>query len=178
MVRRVTVPSDPVAVVGCGSSRLIRELVDDGYTAIIAVDIAQSAIDQLRASLGDGAERVTLIRADARTVRLPRTVTLWHDRATFHFLTDDADQTAYAVSAARSVSLGGYLVLAEFAADGPTSCSGLTVARHSVASLQSVFSVGFELIESFERDHITPSGAVQRVVHALLIRRDVGSVVE
>lgn len=178
MVRRVTVPSDPVAVVGCGSSRLISELVDGGYTAIIAIDIAQSALDQLRASLGDRAERVRSIRADARTVRLPRTVTLWHDRATFHFLTDEVDQTAYAVTAARSVSLGGYLVLAEFAADGPTSCSGLTVARHSVASLQSVFSDGFELIESFERDHITPSGAVQRFVHALMIRRDAVSVVE
>ncbi|MEP7114859.1 MAG: class I SAM-dependent methyltransferase [Ilumatobacteraceae bacterium] len=174
----MTVPSDPVAVVGCGSSTLIRELVEDGYTAIIAVDIAQSALDQLRIDLGDRAASVTPIRADARTVRLPRTVTLWHDRATFHFLTDDADQKAYAVTAARSVRAGGYLVLAEFATDGPTSCSGLTVARHSARSLQSVFSDGFELIESFERDHVTPSGVVQRFVHALLIRRDAGSVVE
>ena len=68
--------------------------------------------------------------------------------------------------------------MAEFATDGPTSCSGLTVARHSVSSLQSVFSDGFQLIESFERDHITPSGAVQRFVHALMIRRDAASVVE
>ncbi|MEO7398878.1 MAG: class I SAM-dependent methyltransferase [Ilumatobacteraceae bacterium] len=174
----MTAPSDPVAVVGCGSTTLISELVDIGYTAIIAVDIAQSALDQLRAMLGDRATNVTLMRADVRTVRLPRTVTLWHDRATFHFLTDDADQRAYAMTAARSVSPGGYLVLAEFAADGPTSCSGLTVARHSATSLQSAFSDGFELIESFERDHITPSGAVQRFVHALMIRRDVGSDVE
>ena len=114
----MTVPSDPVAVVGCGSSTLIGELVDDGYRAIIAVDIAQSALDQLRIGLGDRAESVTLIRADARTVRLPRTVTLWHDKATFHFLTDDADQKACAVRAACSVCAGGYLVLAEFAADG------------------------------------------------------------
>ena len=77
-----------------------------------------------------------------------------------------------------SVRAGGYLVLAEFAADGPTSGSGLTVARHSATSLQSVFAGGFELVESFERDHINPSGAVRRFVHALMIRRDVGSVVE
>lgn len=178
MVRRVTVPTDPVAVVGCGSSTLIGELVDSGYTAIVAIDIAQAAIDQLRASLGGRAENVMSIRADARTVQLPHTVALWHDRATFHFLTDDADQKAYAMTAARSVSPGGYLVMAEFAADGPTSCSGLIVARHSATSLQSVFSDGFELIESFERDHITPSGAVQRFVHALMIRRDASSVVE
>ncbi|MEO6122460.1 MAG: class I SAM-dependent methyltransferase [Ilumatobacteraceae bacterium] len=167
----MTAPSDTVAVVGCGSSTLIGELLDDGYTAITAIDIAQSAIDQLGAGLGDRAERVTMVRADVRTVELANSVTLWHDRATFHFLTDIADQTAYAITAARSVRLGGHLVLAEFAADGPTSCSGLTVARHSAASLQSVFSDGFELIESFERDHVTPSGAVQRFIHALMVRR-------
>ena len=178
MVRRVTVPSDPVVIVGCGSTSLIGELVDSGYTAIIAIDITQSALDRLRTKLGDCAGRVTLLRTDARTVQLPRTVTLWHDRATLHFLTDEADQTAYATSAARSVRLGGYLVLAEFGADGPTSCSGLTVARHSPASLQAVFSRGFELIDSFERDHITPSGAVQRFVHALMVRRDTASVLE
>ncbi len=177
-MRRVTVPSDPVVMVGCGSSTLIRELVDDGYSAIIAVDIAQSALDRLHASLGDRANCVTMVRADARTIRLPQTVMLWHDRATFHFLTDAAEQTAYATTAAGLVRPGGSLVLAEFAADGPTSCSGLSVARHSAASLQSAFSDGFELIESFERDHLTPSGVTQRFVHALMIRREMGSVVE
>ena len=177
-MRRVTAHSDSVAVVGCGSSTLIRELVDDGYEAIIAVDIAQSALDQLRESLGDRANGVTMVCADARTVRLPHTVRLWHDRATFHFLTDAEDQSAYAATAARSVEPGGFLVLAEFAMDGPTTCSGLAVARHSAASLQSAFSTGFELIESFERDHVTPSGAAQRFVHTLMIRRGAGSVVE
>lgn len=177
-MRRVTVPSDSVVVVGCGSSTLIRELVDEGYAAIIAVDIAQPALDQLRASLGIHANSVTMVRSDARSVRLSRMVTLWHDRATFHFLTDAADQAAYAATAARSVEPGGHLVLAEFAMDGPPSCSGLNVARHSAASLQSAFCTGFELIESCERDHITPSGVTQRFVHALMIRRAMGSVVE
>ena len=177
-MRRVTVPSDTIAIVGCGSSTLIGELVDSGYTAIIAIDIAQSALDQLRTSLADRAEKVTRVRADVRAVQLPYAVALWHDRATFHFLTDVADQQAYAVTAARSVRPGGYLVLAEFAANGPTSCSGLPVARHSAASLESVFSDGFEMIESFEQAHITPSGAVQQFVHALMIRRRVGSEVE
>ncbi len=174
----MTAPSDPVVVVGCGSSPLIGELIDGGYGSVIAVDIAQAALDQLRASLGERAKGVTMVRADARTVRLPHAVALWHDRATFHFFTDPADQKMYATTAAASISPGGHLVLAEFAADGPTSCSGLSVARHSAATLQSVFSDGFELVESFERDHVTPSGAVQRFVHALMIRRDVGSVVE
>ena len=170
IVRRLTVPSDPVAVVGAGSSTLVSELVEAGYTAVIAVDIAQGALDQLRASLGDGAASVTLLQADVRNVRLPRPVTLWHDRALFHFLTDEADQRTYAATAARSVSAGGYLVMAEFAPDGPTSCSGLDVARHSRASLESIFAGGFDLVESFEQDHITPMGTIQRFLHAVMIR--------
>ena len=170
-MRRVTVPSDPLAVIGSGSSTLVKELVEAGYTAIIAVDIAQAPLDQLSESLGDRATNVTLLRADARTVQLPHSVKLWHDRATFHFLTDEADQKAYATTAGLSVSPGGYLVMAEFAPEGPTSCSGLPVARHSVASLQLLFGDDFELTESFEQDHITPSGAVQRFLHAVMIRR-------
>ncbi len=177
-MRRVSVPSDPLLVVGCGSSALIGELVSDGYTAITAIDIAQRALDQLRANLGDRARCVTMLRADIRAIRLSSAVRLWHDRATFHFFTDAADQAAYAAAAASAVRPGGHLVLAEFAVDGPTSCSGLPVARHSAAKLESVFSDGFELIESFERDHVTPLGGVQRFMHALFVRRDVGSVVQ
>lgn len=168
----MTVPSDRVAVVGCGSSTLISELIDGGYTAIVAIDVAQSALEQLRTSLGGSASQVSLVRADARTVRLPNMVGLWHDRATFHFLTDEVDQQAYALSAAKLVRPGGHLVMAEFATDGPISCSGLPVHRHSASSLQTVFAEGFELTDSFEQDHVTPSGAIQRFVHVVMIRRN------
>ena len=38
--------------------------------------------------------------------------------------------------------------MAEFAPDGPTSCSDLDVARHSLASLESIFAGGFDLVEA------------------------------
>lgn len=166
----MTAPSDPVAVIGAGSSTLVSELVEHGYSSIIAIDIAQAALDQLRSSLGDRASNVQLLRADVRSLQLAQTVQLWHDRAMFHFLTDKRDQMAYAATAARSVSPGGSLAMAEFAPDGPTSCSGLPVARHSVASLQALFGNDFELTESFEEDHVTPAGAVQRFLYAVMIR--------
>ncbi len=104
-------------------------------------------------------------------MRFPTPVELWHDRATFHFFTDEADQSAYVSTAALSVCSGGHLVMAEFALDGPQSCSGLPVTRHSETSLRSVFGEAFDLVESFEQDHVTPSGIGQRFVHALMIRR-------
>lgn len=170
-MRRVTAPSDPIAVVGAGSSTLVRELVADGYSAITAIDIAPTALDQLRTSLGASASAVHFLQGDVRSVQLAHPVMLWHDRALFHFLTDEADQNAYAANAAKSVSSGGYLVMAEFAPDGPTSCSGLEVVRHSSTALQSIFADGFGLVESFEQDHLTPSGGVQRFLHTVMIRR-------
>lgn len=169
----MTAPTSSVAVVGVGTSPLIAELAASGYSMLTAVDISSSALDQLRTKLGLDASKVRFVRGDVRTVSLPSTVDLWHDRATFHFLTSPDDQALYATTAAAAVRPGGHLVMVQFAADGPKSCSGLAVERHSAASLSMVFMESFDFIESFEQDHVTPSGSLQRFVHALFVRRPV-----
>ena len=171
LVRRVTSPSDNIAVVGAGTSTLITELLAAGYRTITAVDISQTALDRLSTKLGDDAAHVQFIRADVRTVKIPKLIDLWHDRATFHFLTDSTDQSAYARTAAAAVRPGGHLVIAAFAEDGPEQCSGLPVSRHSRNSLDSVFGSRFELIDSFENTHLTPWGTTQRFTHALMRSR-------
>lgn len=150
------------------------ELVADGYRSIDTIDISQGALDtlqdRLRERFGDGAAAgVRWVRADVREVSFDHPVDVWHDRATFHFLTDPADQTAYAQRAAAAVQPGGWLVMATFAPDGPQQCSGLFVARHSAESLANVLTE-FELTETFEQDHVTPWGTPQRFTHALLHR--------
>jgi len=62
--------------------------------------------------------------------------------------------------------------LATFAEDGPEQCSGLPVARHSVADLERIFGDGFGLVEHHRRDHVTPSGATQKFLHAVFVRRE------
>jgi SAM-dependent methyltransferase len=170
----VTVPTSSVGVMGVGASPLIAELAAAGYSKLTAVDISASALDQLRTELGLEASNVCFVRDDVRTVSLPSTLDLWHDRATFHFLTSPNDQEQYATTAAAAVRPGGHLVMVQFAADGPKSCSGLAVARQSAGSLSMVFMESFDLIESFEQDHETPSGSLQRFVHAVFVRRSVG----
>ncbi len=169
----MSVPSESLVLIGAGTTALVDELIDAGYTAIRAFDISRAALDRLRTKLGERAQHVEFIRADARTVRFPTQIDLWHDRATFHFLTDPIDQVEYVRSVVAALRPGGHVVLATFASDGPEQCSGLAVARHSPASLELLFGEKFELIESFERDHLTPGGSPQRFLHAVLRSRSV-----
>jgi SAM-dependent methyltransferase len=167
-VRRVSAPSDSLVLIGAGTTTLVAELIEADYAAIRAVDISQVALDRLRVKLGERGQHIEFLRADVRTVRFPAAVDLWHDRATFHFLTDPRDQAEYVRSVSAAVRPGGHVVMATFAQGGPTQCSGLAVERHSTESLKRLFGERYELIESFERDHVTPGGAPQRFLHAVL----------
>jgi SAM-dependent methyltransferase len=182
-VRRVTAHSTTVAATaptvltaGAGASRLVGELLAGGLR-VIAVDIAAAALDALSRELSrqdpDAAphlDRLQLLVGDVRTLRIDDPVDVWHDRAVFHFFVDDDDRRAYAEAASASVRPGGHLVIATFAPDGPTSCSGLPVMRHDAASLASSFERGFQLLDSFEADHVTPWASTQRFTHAVFRR--------
>ena len=81
------------------------------------------------------ADRVHWIVADATAWEPVKAYDIWHDRAAFHFLTDENDRAAYIARLARGVKAGGHAIIATFALDGPETCSGLPVARYDSASL-------------------------------------------
>ena len=157
-------------MIGAGTTPLVGELAADGFE-VIAVDVAAAAINALHAQLA-GITGVEYRVADVRALRLGELVDAWHDRAMFHFLVDPIDRAAYVASARASIRVGGHVVVATFAADGPEQCSGLPVERHDAASLSDAFVDGFELTESFEQDHETPWGTSQRFTHGVLRRVD------
>ncbi len=113
---------------------------------------------------------MTWMVADARYVRLPRPVDVWHDRAVFHFLTDEADRQAYLESVRTGLRVGGHLVIATFGLGGPESCSGLSVERYDAEKLGRCLGAEFELVRSFQRQHVTPAGSVQEFVYAAFRR--------
>ncbi len=170
-MRRVSVPSDRVAVIGAGASTLLVDLAALGYRSIDAVDISAAALAQLRQRLGASAGNVRLVCSDVRVVEFDSSVDVWHDRATFHFLTDAADQRSYARNAAAAVRAGGHLIIATFADNGPEQCSGLDVARYSVDALGAAFASDFDVVDATRFDHVTPTGAAQPFVHLVLRRR-------
>jgi len=82
--------------------------------------------------------------------------------ATFgHFLTDEADQAAYARLAAQTVKDFGHLVVAAFAPTGPARRSGLLVHRYDGSSLAKLFADSFDLVEVTGAKHSTLSGGEQ-----------------
>lgn len=147
---------------GAGASVLVDGLLTDGYNRLTIVDISARAIDVTRGRLGDAAGSVSWLVEDILMASLPaEDVDVWHDRATFHFLTEAADRELYVSQVRRALRPGGYVVVATFAEDGPVKCSGLDVARYSPARLSAEFGRDFELVDSASELHYTPSGGTQ-----------------
>lgn len=152
--------------VGGGVSTLVDDLLAAGYTDVTVLDISAAALDVARSRLGAAAARVTWIEADVLHADLQAAYyELWHDRAVFHFLTDPADRDRYVDCAHRAVKPGGHVIVATFASDGPTQCSGLEVVRYDPESLHDAFGDEFRLVESAEETHVTPAGREQHFVY-------------
>ena len=137
--------------IGGGASLLVDRLLDQGYSDVIVADISEAALDVARARLGDRGDKVTWQVADARHLRLPQQVDVWHDRAVFHFLTEEADRQAYLDSVRGALRVGGHVVIATFGPGGPDRCSGLQVERYDAGKLSEFIGPEFELVRSLDR---------------------------
>jgi hypothetical protein len=85
----------------------------------------------------------------------------------FHFLTDADERSRYRAQVRHTVPIGGHVLVATFADDGPPKCSGLTVARYTPDALHAEFGEGFRPIESRREVHVTPSEKPQAFVYCL-----------
>ncbi len=148
--------------VGAGASRLVDGLLDEGFHNLSVLDVSERGLTVARQRLGERAKHVQWITGDALSVDLPAAhYDLWHDRAAFHFLTDPADRARYVAQLRRALKPGGFVVLATFAEDGPTKCSGLEVQRYAPTQLAEVLGSGFTTVESDRELHTTPTGSSQ-----------------
>jgi SAM-dependent methyltransferase len=161
----VSPPGDAIIDVGAGTSPLACELAARGFKDLTLLDVSPAALDRARARLGPAAADVAFVAADVTRFAPARRYRLWHDRAVFHFLTDDADRTRYASIAASAVEPDVWLIVGGFAPDGPDRCSGLPVHRDSDDSLTAAFGPAFTPVDFTEEGHTTPSGAVQRFLY-------------
>ncbi|HEV8129779.1 MAG TPA: class I SAM-dependent methyltransferase [Acidobacteriota bacterium] len=165
-------PTSRIIDVGGGASMLVDELLARGFRQVTVLDIAPTALQAARERLAAKADAVTWVEADITRAALPSDYyDLWHDRAVFHFLTQTADRQQYIRAARRSVRTGGHVIIATFAADGPTQCSGLNVLRYNVEALDTEFGSDFELQESVREDHHTPLGKEQKFIYCHFKRR-------
>ena len=154
--------------VGGGASTLVDGLLQAEYRAVTVLDLSNAALTQARDRLGPAAGQVAWQEADILEAPLSRAAfDVWHDRAVFHFLTDAASRRRYVEQVRHALRFGGYVLVATFAHDGPTRCSGLEVARYTPDALHGEFGDAFCLLSSTREEHTTPSGARQAFVYCL-----------
>lgn len=152
--------------VGGGASTLVDDLLDSGFSNITVLDVSATALAAAQQRLGSRAQAVQWMEVNITELQLPQDAyDVWHDRAVFHFLISTQERHAYVGQVLRSVRPGGHVIVATFAEDGPTQCSGLPVARYSAEELHAEFGARFTLLRHVKEDHHTPSGALQRFVY-------------
>ncbi|KLK90814.1 hypothetical protein AA309_23755 [Microvirga vignae] len=176
LIRACNLPREACILdVGAGASRLPDALLEDGFTNVVVLDISATALARTRARLGEKARSVRFIVADIAAWMPDFTVDLWHDRAVLHFLSEPQDRAAYADALRRAVRAGGFVLISGFAPSGPERCSGLPVLRADRDMIAGLLGTDFEVLDAFEEDHQTPSGARQRFVFTRFQRRAVSA---
>lgn len=145
--------------IGGGDSKLADYLLAEGFENITVLDISAKALEKAKNRLGDKGQKVNWVVSDITEFKPDTTFDVWHDRATFHFLTT-SDQVAKYMDTARK-SVNGYLTIGTFSENGPEKCSGLDIKQYSEETLTTQLQNGFEKLRCITEDHITPFDTTQ-----------------
>jgi ubiquinone/menaquinone biosynthesis C-methylase UbiE len=148
--------------VGGGDSRLVDYLLVEGFENITVLDISENALEKAKKRLGDRANQVNWVVSDVTEFEPEDTFDVWHDRATFHFLTSDEQISNYIRTAKKSVK--GYLTIGTFSENGPKKCSGLDIKQYNEETISKELSNGFDKIRCLTEDHITPFNTTQNFI--------------
>ena len=157
--------------IGGGDSHLVDALLEKGFKNIWVLDISANALEKAKQRLGEKAKKVHWIVTDVTEFVPPVQFDFWHDRAAFHFLTNEEAINKYVSIAEKGIKENGYLVLGTFSETGPTKCSGLEIQQYNEASMSARFEVAFNRIKCVEENHITPFSIVQNFLFCSFQRK-------
>ena len=158
-----------IADIGGGNSVLALELVNMGFSNICVLDISSKSLDRNKERIKN--TQLKWIESDILKCNDLDDITIWHDRAVLHFLTNEKDIHKYVQIASKSIVKNGYLILGTFSETGPDKCSGLPITKYSESSFKKVFGKDFDLIECFEEIHTTPFNTKQNFIWGIFNRK-------
>jgi len=156
---------DKIIDIGCGKSFLADNLLELNYTNISLVDISSNALKEVNERLQN--KSLNFIEIDILNFNSNDKYDIWHDRAVFHFLTEQNQIKKYVDLVSKNISNDGYLIIGTFSENGPLKCSGLNVSRYSKKLIQETFIRNFDLKDTFYIDHITPFNTTQNFLFSL-----------
>jgi SAM-dependent methyltransferase len=149
--------------VGGGDSKLVDYLLEEGFENITVLDISAKALEKAKQRLGDTAEKINWVVSDITEFQPDTVFDVWHDRATFHFLTTSEQVTKYLDTVRNSVS--GFLTIGTFSDNGPEKCSGLQIKQYSEEKLTAELQNGFDKLRCITEDHTTPFNTKQNFLY-------------
>lgn len=163
---------ESIVDIGGGDSLLADNLIELGYKNIFVLDISSEALERSRDRLYKNRKYLNWLHSDITDFKTGLRFNIWHDRATFHFLTNREDIKKYVLIAKECIKPNGYMILSTFSTSGPNKCSGLDVKQYSEESIKRTFYNGFNLIKSLDEVHTTPSNEKQNFIYCLLQRKE------
>ncbi len=172
LIRSLDLPKNAAIIdVGGGASTLPDDLLAEGFKSITVLDISSEALEVSKKRLGDKANLIQWIESDLTKVSLPVSkYDLWHDRAVFHFLTQQETRVKYVDVLKNTLKLGGHILIATFGSNGPLKCSGLDIVRYSSQDLQRELGDFFQLTKEYTENHTTPFNTTQEFIYCLFKR--------
>ncbi len=157
--------------IGGGDSHFVDALLDKGFENIYVLDISSNAIEKAKHRLGEKSLKINWIISDITEFEPPVQFDFWHDRAAFHFFTDEDSICKYVSIAEYAIKKDGYLILGTFSEKGPEKCSGLEIKQYSEVSLSARFEVAFDRIKCITEDHTTPFNTIQNFLFCSFRKR-------
>ena len=145
--------------IGGGDSKLVDYLLDEKFENVTVLDISAKSLEKAKKRLGEKANKVNWIVSDITDFEPNMIFDVWHDRATFHFLTTPEQIKKYMKTARKSVN--GFLTIGTFSQNGPKKCSGLEIKQYNEKELTLELKDGFDKIKCVTEDHLTPFDTTQ-----------------
>ncbi|HEX4374987.1 MAG TPA: class I SAM-dependent methyltransferase [Puia sp.] len=155
--------------IGGGDSKLADCLIAKGFENITVLDISSKALDKAKKRLGDDAKKINWIVSDILKFQPGTCFDVWHDRATFHFLTSKKQVDKYMSIAKESVS--SYILMATFSNNGPKTCSGFDIQQYSEETLTAALDSSFDKLRCVTEDHTTPFNTKQNFLFCSFKKR-------
>lgn len=156
---------DSIIDIGGGDSHLVDHLLKEGFSDISLLDISSVSLEKAKVRLGELSKSVRFIVSDVTKFQPTKKYKLWHDRATFHFLTNSQDIEAYLNIASSAIETDGFLIVSTFSKNGPDKCSGLPISQYTDSDLKNLFEKYFSTVKCFDSTHKTPWGTEQSFVY-------------
>jgi SAM-dependent methyltransferase len=171
-IEKINPPRDAKIIdVGGGAFFLVDYLLEMSFTDLTVLDISKTSLEKAKQRLLEKRYLVKWIEQDVVNFQPTESFDIWHDRAAFHFLTNESDIRKYVQLISDSVVKNGHFIIGTFSVDGPKKCSSLDIVQYSEESMLKTFGDSFALDESLWVDHIAPSGSKQNYLFCHFIRK-------